>query len=113
MSQDSPAKTSVSSSLWRTLWKAMRVQKDVRRIMNEKQGEDAIPDLRALGREFGISERHIRVEGGHLDPQILVERIQEAARSVRDGVGWVIAFVAAMAAVLSAIGALITAARCL
>ena len=95
----------------RMFWVAIAAQKRISKIMGQgkdKTNDQRVCELRKLGEKLGISGRDVRdKDGGSLSPQIVIERIQAAARTHRDGVGWLIAFVTAVAAIVSAAAALI------
>ncbi len=91
-------------------WKCLIVQIRIKKVLKAGRTPDETwPKLEELGNEFGVSIPSGLVPGKH-EP-ILIERILAAARAHRDGIGWMIALVTAVAAFISASAALIAALR--
>lgn len=62
-------------------------------------------ELTARAEELGVSLSQLYDSKGHINEPELQRRVAEAERSIRESKLWVVAVIAAMAAVISALGA--------
>ena len=86
------------------------MQKHLKRVLDSSdENEPRREALRQVARDIGANPRFGvgQVETYPEEESILIERIQTAARTHRDGIAWLIAFITTMAAILSALAALI------